>query len=162
MDPDQVDNALAWVAGANGFADLAAHYDYSGDVAKFGEAIADRNRASLLGGAADSASNAPSNASGLGIPIQDSVSPDAVQNGAAPGTISVGAFSFTSGGSIYSVAPGANGMLVGTKDGQAWKTWQLTDPADAADSGSGASVALQILTAPKASADKSSGVDISA
>jgi hypothetical protein len=131
LDPNQVDNALSWAAGANGFADLAAHFDYAGTVANFGVAIANRDKAGLIGGAANSASHALSYASGLGIPIQDSVSPDAVKNGAAPGTISVGAFSFTNGGSTYSVTPGANGTLIGTKDGQAWKTWQLTDPAAA-------------------------------
>jgi hypothetical protein len=124
-----VDNALAWVAGASGFAYNAAHWNEAHVAAQFGTAIAERDTAGIFGAAADSASNALSNASGPGIPTQDSVSPDAIQNGAAPGTTSVGAFSFTSGGSIYSVTPGANGTLVGTKDGQARKTWQLTGPA---------------------------------
>ena len=86
-----------------------------------------------------------SHASTLGIPIQASVSPDAIKKGAAPGTISVGAFSFTSKGSVYAVIPSKDGTLVGAKDGQAWKTWQLTGPSSAA-SAAGATAALQALT----------------
>jgi len=164
LDPNQVDNALSWAAGANGEALLYKHVDRTLEAAKFGNAISERNQAGLLNGVVASTSHAISYASNLGIPIQASVSPEAVKNGAAPGTISVGAFSFTNGGSTYSVTPGANGTLIGTKDGQAWKTWQLTDPAA---SGTGAATALQALTSlstqQKPSADKPlSGIDVSA
>ena len=167
LDPDQVDNALAWAAGANGFAYIAAHWDRAHVAAQFGTAIADRDTAGVIGAAASSASNALSYAAGLGIPIKDLVSPEAVKYGAAPGTISIGAFSFTSGGSTYAVAPGANGKLIGTKDGQAWKTWQLTYPADAAGSDTGTAAALQALTSLNAkyegSADRPRlGIDVSA
>ncbi len=167
LDPDQVDNALSWAAGANGFADAAAHFDWAAVAAKFGDAIADRDRAGVIGAAANSASNALSYASSLGIPIKDSVNPEAVKNGTAPGTISIGAFSFTSGGSTYAVAPGENGTLIGTKDGQAWKTWQLTIPADAGDSGKGAAAALRALTSLNTQHERSgdapmSGIDLSA
>jgi hypothetical protein len=152
MDPDQVDDALAHLSGANGFAFIYAHWDYAGDVARFGEAIADRNEALMRGGVVGSASRALSAASGLGISASDSVSPSAVQNGAAPGTITVAAFSFTNGGATYSVAPGANGTLVGTRDGQAWQTWQLIPTGtpgnlpSAANTDSGAATAPQTLT----------------
>ncbi len=164
MDPNQVDDALTQLSGANGFAFLYAHYDYAGDVARFGEAIADRNEALMRGGAAGSASGALSAASGLGIPASDSVSSSAVQSGAAPGTITVAAFSFTSGGSTYSVAPGANGMLIGTKDGQAWKAWLLVPTDDTpgnlpstADTDSGAATALQALTSLNAQSASARG-----
>jgi hypothetical protein len=167
LDPDQVDNALSWAAGANGEALAYEHIDRALEVAKFGQAISDRNQAGLVAGLVARASNALSYASGLGIPIKDSVSPEAVKNGTAPGTISVGVFSFSSGGSTYAVAPGANGMLIGTKDGQAWKTWQLTNPADTAGSGTGAGAALQTLTSLNAQRERSgdtpmSGIDLSA
>jgi len=103
---------------------------------------------------------------GLGIPIKDSVSPDALKNGAPLGTISVGAFSFRNGGATYSVTPGRDGMLIGTKDGQDWKTWQLTAPSSATGATGGALAALQTLTslnAHKGSTDKSlSPLDVSA
>jgi hypothetical protein len=167
LDPDQVDNALSWAAGANGFADAAAHFDWAAVAAKFGRVIADRDRAGVIGAAASSTSNALSHASVLGIPIKDSVGPEAVKNGTAPGTISIGAFSFTSGGSTYAVAPGANGTLIGTKDGQALKTWQLTNPADTTGSGTGAAAALQTLTSLNTQYERSgdtpmSGIDLSA
>jgi hypothetical protein len=75
LDPDRVDNALSWAAGANGFADAAAHFDWAAVAAKFGRSIADRDRVGVIGAAASSASNALSYASGLGIPIKDPVSP---------------------------------------------------------------------------------------
>lgn len=142
LDLNKVDDALSWTAGANGFAYNAVHFDYAGTLAKFGQAIADRNRATVTGAAVGSASFALSYASSLGIPIKDSVSPEDVKKGAAPGTISVGAFSFTNGGSTYAVTPGKDGTLVGTKDGQAWKTWQ----SNSATPNAGTTAALQVLT----------------
>jgi hypothetical protein len=167
LDPNEVDDALSWAAGANGFAFIAAHTNEAHLITQFGTAIAEHMTAGLAGDAGLAASDALSYASNLGIPIQDSVSPDAVKNGAAPGTISVGAFSFESGGSTYSVTPGTNGTLIGTKDGQAWKTWQLTDPAIAASANTGADTALQTLTSltaqETASANQpSTSIDISA
>jgi hypothetical protein len=133
MDPNQVDDALAHLSGANGFAFIYAHINWANVTAQFGTVIADRDEAQVRGAVVGSASYAFSAASGLGIPASDSVSPSAVQYGAAPGTITVAAFSFTSGGSVYSVTPGANDTLTGTKDGQAWKAWQLI-PTDARQS----------------------------
>ena len=146
LDPNKVDDALYLASGANGFADAAKHFAYQHILAKFGKTIADQDLAGVIGGAANSAAYALSYASSLGIPIQDSVSPEAVKNGAAPGTISVGAFSFTNGGSTYTVTPGKGGTLVGTKDGQAWETWQL-DQSGATAGDAGAAAALKTLAA---------------
>jgi hypothetical protein len=152
MDPNQVDDALAHLSGANGFAFIYANTDWARVTAQDGAAAAARDEAQVRGAAVGSASYALSTASALGIPASDSISPSAVQNGAAPGTITVGAFSFANGGSTYSVTPGANGTLVGTKDGQPWTTWQII-PTDTpgnlpgtADTDSGAATALQALT----------------
>jgi hypothetical protein len=170
MDPNAVDDALSQLSGANGFAFNYAHMDYAVLQAAFGTAIANRDEAQARGAAVGSASDALSNASELGIPATDSVSPNAVQNGAAPGTITVAAFSFTSGGATYSITPGANGTLVGTKDGQAWQTWQLIptgapgNPGNTTTSDSGAATALQTLTSLNAQAastgTQSSALDI--
>jgi hypothetical protein len=122
MDPNAVDDALAQLSDANGVAFLYAHTNWTHVASQFGSAIANRDEALVRGAAVGSALGALSNASGLGIPAQDSVSPYAVQNGAAPGVITVAPFSFTSGGATYSITPGADGTLVGTKDGQAWQT----------------------------------------
>jgi hypothetical protein len=158
MDPNAVDDALAQLSDANGMAFLYAHVNWANVSAEYGDAIANRDEEMLRGGVVGSASDALSNASGLGISASDSVSPNAVQNGAAPGTITVAAFSFTSGGSTYSVTPGANGTLVGTKDGQAWQTWQLIptgapgNPGNTTTSDSGAATALQTLASLNAQA----------
>ena len=166
LDLDKVDNALSWAAGANGFAANYARGDWGKLAAKFGDVIANRDKASAQGAAASTTSHALSYASNLGIPIQASVSPEAIKNGAAPGAISVGAFSFTSKGSTYAITPGKDGTLVGTKDGQAWKTWQLTGPSSAAGANAGATAALQALTslnAQKVSAAKPpTGLNVSA
>jgi hypothetical protein len=152
LDPDQVDYALSWATGINGFAANAArlnkanvaadgaHWNEADVAAEYGTAIAERGTAEVIGAAVGSPSQALYYAANLGIPILDSVSSDAVKSGAAPGTISVGAFTFTNGGSTYAVTSEANNRLIGTKDGQEWKTWQLTSPADVASSGAGAAV----------------------
>ena len=161
----KVEDALYQISGANGFADIAAHFDYAAVAAKFGTTIANQDKATVDGGAALSASSAFSSASDLGIPITDSVSPDAAKSGAALGTISVGAFSFTSDGSSYSVTPGKDGTLVGTKDGQAWLTLQLTDSSNSTATDSGASAALATLnaiTGQTSSSSQPAGIDLSA
>jgi hypothetical protein len=162
-----VDDALSRAGGANSFAPAYEHGDWAKLEAKFGQAVVDRDKASLLNAVVVFSSGALSSASTLGIPIKDSVSPDAVKNGATPGTITVGAFSFTNGGSTYTITPGKDGTLIGTKDGQAWKTWQLTDPTSTTSTDNGATAALQTLTSLNTRAttsdDKSSlAIDISA
>ncbi len=102
--PDKIDGVLSLVAGANGFAALYARTDWAGIVAEFGKGAASRDKEAALDALVSSASKAFSAASSLGIPIHDSVSPDAVRNGAAPGTISVGPVPFASGGSSAATA----------------------------------------------------------
>ena len=110
MDPDQVDYALSWATGVNGFAATAARakaadvaataarWNEADVAAEFGTATAERGTAEVIGAAVGSPSQARYYAANLGIPILDSVSPDAIKSGASAGTISVGAFSFTHGG----------------------------------------------------------------
>ena len=179
LEPAEVDYALSWASGVNGFAANAARGNAAGvaaraarwnkaDVAaEYGTAIADRSTAEIDGAPVGSPSEALYYAANLGIPILDSVSPDTAKNGALPGTIRVGAFTFTHGGATYAVTPGASGTIIGTKDGRAWKTWQVAIPANASSSGTGAAAAFQTLTSlteqHRASADEPpAGVDVSA
>ncbi|HET6237022.1 MAG TPA: hypothetical protein VFE41_18970 [Acetobacteraceae bacterium] len=115
--------------------------------------------AEVIGAAVGGPSQALYYAANLGIPILDSVSPDAIKNRASAGTISAGAFSFTHDGSAYAVTPGADGSISGTKDGRPWRTWQFASPADAPSAGTGQAPASQTLTSliaqRNASADKS-------
>ena len=66
---------------------------------------------------------------------------------AVPSILTVGAFSFSSGGSTFEVKPDENGNLIGTKDGQAWNTWQLNNFTAGQPVGtSEADIALQALS----------------
>ena len=165
LDSDKVDNALAGLGGANGFADLAAHYDKNNAARKFGEAIADRGAATAEGAAVSSRDLAVSYASTNGIPFQTATTSDP-KTGSTAAPFSVADFSFTSGGSTYSITNQPNGTLRGTKDGQYWNSWQLTTPTSATDPNKAAETALQTLTASnanKVSSDTSlTGINISA
>jgi len=98
------------------------------------------------------------------------VSSTSAANGADPATLSVANFSFTNAGSTYSITSGANNTLAGTKDGQAWQTWDLLPSSsvntDAAASSS-SSVALDVLnsaenTRSAAATTQNSSIDIAA
>lgn len=58
------------------------------------------------------------------------------------GSFAVGEFSFTDAGSTYTVKQWTDGRMVGLKDGQGWKTWQVEPPASSIGSRTGAAVAL--------------------
>jgi hypothetical protein len=173
-DPTAAINALAWTGGANGAAFLATHIDWSDVAAHAGQAAADHDRDQVLGIAIENASHALSYASALGIPVQSTentaATPDSTQPDAKLTTFTVSDFSFTSAGSIYTVTHGKNGTLLGTKDGQYWQSWQLTDPSassGAAHADDGASAPLQTLTAVSAQlasahATSRPGLDVSA
>ena len=61
-----------------------------------------------------------------GINIAPASDNQAAQTGLAPGSLLVSNFSFKSGGSTYAMIAGNDGTLVGTRDGQPWKTWKIT------------------------------------
>jgi hypothetical protein len=153
---DQVAGVLNLVSGANAFSNILAHYDYAAEAAKFGVAIANRNYGGSEGAVADLSNAAITAAAGLGIQVKDSVSPDAVAKGAAPGTLSISAFSFASDGNNYAVTPGANGSFVETENGQTLYNFQGRTP-DALSTGSVADAgALQAVVTLNADAAKSS------
>lgn len=62
------------------------------------------------------------------------------------GSFAVGEFSFTDAGSTYTVKQWTDGRMVGLKDGQGWKTWQVEPPASSMGGHTGAAVALATLT----------------
>ena len=72
--------------------------------------------------------------------------------GLAPGTLQVREFTFKSGGSVYAVTAREDGTLVGTRDGEAWKTWK-TILAHAAPAATGADAALATLQGILSSSD---------
>jgi hypothetical protein len=82
-------------------------------------------------------------------------------HGASPAAISVGAFTFAHGGSTYAVTPEADDRLIGTRDGQAWKTWQRANRAEAAGAGAALHPHTSLAAEPTASANEPH-VDVSA
>jgi hypothetical protein len=153
---DQVAGVLNLVSGANAFSNILTHYDYAAEAAKFGVAIANRNYGGLEGTVADLSNAAIAGAANLGIQVQDSVSPDAVANGAAPGTLSISAFSFTSGGNNYAVTPGANGSFVETENGQTLYNFQGRTPDEPSTGSIADAGALEAVTTLNAVAAESS------
>ena len=78
-------------------------------------------------------------ASGIGVrPVTNE---QAAATGLAPGTLQVKDFTFKSGGTVYAVTAGEDGTLVGTRDGEAWKTI----PSHASRAATGADAALAML-----------------
>ncbi len=130
MDPIAVGDALALVTGANGAAAIAAHFDEAYVASKIGTAFAERAKDDVTGYANVSAQVAMSAVRRLDLPVNDpagSIVANLGPTGPAPasgtatsGYFTVSDFSFTNGGSIYSITTGASGMLTGTKDGQYW------------------------------------------
>ena len=139
----------------------------AGVAADDGTATAERGTAKAIGAAVGSPSEALYHAANLGIPILCSVDRNGARHDASSETTSIGAFTFTHAGSTYAVMPAADDLLIGTRDGQQWKTWHRANPGDAVDAGMGTAAGLQAL-APLAAEQKMpgdgplSGIDVSA
>jgi hypothetical protein len=180
LDPEEVDHALSWVVGVNGFAANAAcktnanvaadgdHWTEPDAAADHRTAIAERNAAKVIDAAVASPSEALYHAANLGIPILCSVNLDAAGHDASSRTTGIGAFTFTHGGSTYAIVPVADDLLIGTRDGEAWKTWQRADPGDAPDAGMATAAGLQAFAPPLAAEQEMPGneplsrIDVSA
>ena len=164
LDPNAVDNALARVGAANGFAFLAAHTDWAGIEKQYRKAIADRDKGSGI--VASEVSYALSSASHAGIVVKSSIPLGEVKEGVTVSFLKVESFSFNSGGSIYRVTNGKDGVLLGTKDGQYWRRWELNPPSGGAGQNTNASTALQTPIASRnadnASDKPTSTLDVSA
>ncbi len=85
-----------------------------------------------------------------GIDVRPATDKQVAQDNLAPGTLLVRDFSFKAGGSTYAVKAQPDGTLVGTRDGEAWKTWKSI-PASPAPSSNGAAAALSTLQSMLAS-----------
>ena len=84
-----------------------------------------------------------------GIDVRPVTEEQAAATGQAPGTLKVKSFTFTSGGSSYAVTAKEDGTLVGTRDGEAWKTWKTIPHATRAATDAGAALAtLQGMPSP--------------
>jgi hypothetical protein len=155
---DQVANELSLVAGANADANDVSTIkaNYSNLVSEYGVAVANRDIGEVQGGAALVARAAIAGAANLGIQVQDSVSPDAVANGAAPGTLSISAFSFTSGGNNYAVTPGTDGSFIETENGQTLYSFQGRTPDEPSTGSIADAGALEAVTTLNAVAAESS------
>jgi hypothetical protein len=157
LDPDEVDHALSWVIGVNRFA--AANHE---------TAITKRDTTEAIDAAVGSPSEALYHAANLGIPILCSVNLDAVGHDASSHTTGIGAFTFTHDGSTYAIVPVADDLLIGTRDGEAWKTWQRANPGDAPDAGMATAAGLQAFAPPLAAEQEMPGneplsrIDVSA
>jgi hypothetical protein len=92
--------------------------------------MAQRDESIVQSEVGEAASVAISAVRRLDLPVNDPVGsivanlgpsgPPPASGTATSGYFTVSDFSFTSGGSTYSITTGANGMLTGTKDGQYW------------------------------------------
>ena len=153
---------LNLVTGANAAADDVGIFkaNYAKVAEKFGVAIANRDLGETEGAVAQVSNAAIAGAARLGIQIQDTVSPDAVAEGATPGTLSISAFSFSADGNNYAVTPGANGSFVETENGQTLYNFEGRTP-DALSSGNvanaGALQAVATLNADAAESGVNSG-----
>jgi hypothetical protein len=157
LDPDEVDHALSWAVGVSRFAPNAARRtkaNVAADggpwtdpdaAADHGTAITERGTAEVIDAAVGGPSEALYHAANLGIPILCSVNLGAAGHDASSRTTGIGAFTFTHGGSTYAIVPVADDLLIGTRDGEAWKTWQRANPGDAPDAGMATAAALPTL-----------------
>ena len=81
-----------------------------------------------------------------GIDVRPATDKQVAETGVASGTLLVRDFSFKVNGSAYAITAQEDGTLVGTRDGQAWKTWKTT-PGHPASSGGSSDAALATLQA---------------
>jgi hypothetical protein len=146
QNPGNVSDVLSQASGLNGLIAGYNNGDWAGIAAKFGTAIALRDQRGLYGGIINAERDVLNNAGRLGVPIELPPAPATFQANTPLTPITVAAFSFQSGGSTYAVTPSADGSLIGTKDGKAWNTWQLSGPGSSSD----ASIARAILTTDSA------------
>lgn len=140
----RVDRLMDEISSHNGIADLQAHIDWKGVAEDIGQARADVAKAGIDASLKETAVRIGIDLSGSGISVQPDTTTKGPGGDAVPSLLSVNNFSFKADGSTYAVTAGKDGTLVGTKDGQAWKTWQIT-PNHAGKVNNGAQAALSTL-----------------
>jgi hypothetical protein len=120
----RVNSLVEAVKTHNDIADLNQHVAWSDLVQKFGEADVARIQATTQKYLAYSAARIGIDFAGSGISVQTATDQQVAETGVAPGTLLVKKFSFQAGGSTYAITAGEDGTLVGTRDGQAWRSWK--------------------------------------
>lgn len=140
----RVDSLIEEVKSHNDVADARAHVDWANTVKYVGQAKADAFKAAFDTYLRNSTARIGIDLNGSGISVQPDTTTKAPEGDAVPSLLSVNSFSFKADGSTYAVTSGKNGTLMGTKDGQAWKTWQIL-PSHAGKVNGGAQAALSTL-----------------
>lgn len=140
----RVDSLMDKIKTHNDIADARALIDWD-DVAKhIGQAETDATKAASNAYLKYATARIGIDLAGSGISVQPDTTTKTPHGDAVPSLLSVNNFSFKADGSTYAVTAGKDGALVGTKDGQAWKTWQIT-PNHAGKVNKGAQTALSTL-----------------
>lgn len=141
----KVSDLLSHVSGTNALIDLFNHTDWAALEAHFGIDNINKQRIETIQSLEGSLGSLSHQAGQLGVPVNVTIIPN-VGSASGLATASVSAFTFKDGASTYAVAPSPDGTLVGTKDGQAWGTWELNNRNPVRSSNeTGADVALQTL-----------------
>lgn len=102
----------------------------------------------------DSLTRSPGESGSDVRPITDK---QAAESGLDPQSVLVDGFSFKSGASTYAVTSGGDGTLIGTRDGQAWKTWPITPARSDAGAAAALSTLQTLLFGPKPGAASNPG-----
>ena len=140
----RVNSLVEAVSSHNEMADLLAHIDWEAVAAVVGKEKAAVTKAEFDKANSYSVSYISRQFGESGIDVRPVTNEQAVATGLAPGTLQVKDFTFQSGGSVYAVTAREDGTLVGTRDGEAWKTWK-TIPSHATRAATDAGVALATL-----------------
>ena len=148
----RVNSLVEAVSSHNEMADLLAHIDWEAVAAVVGKEKAAATKAEFDKANSYSVSYISRQFSESGIDVRPVTNEQATTTGLAPGTLQVKDFTFKSGGSVYAVTAREDGTLVGTRDGEAWKTWK-TILAHAAPAATGADAALATLQGILSSSD---------
>ncbi len=119
-NPNAVEAAITDLGGGDGFTYMFANSDWAGMGQQFSQATAARNVEDSARVSLQMLGIGLGEASKLGIPLTSTSYAAALIDPSKLDSIGIKDFSFTSGGSTYTVANTANGMVSGTKNGQFW------------------------------------------
>jgi len=140
----RVNSLVEAVSGHNAMADAIGRFSWQTLAKYVGEEKAAVMKAESNKAVGYSVSYVSRQLGESGIDVRAVTDEQAAATGQAPGTLKVKDFTFKSGGSSYAVTAQDDGTLVGTRDGEAWKTWK-TIPSQATRTTTDAGAALATL-----------------
>jgi hypothetical protein len=149
-DPGRIDAWMQDVSSYNVLADFFGHFNFALMEKLVGTEKATEGQANQAaqGSRLLQAREAHLTRESWGLAVSTPVlSNDQTRVGSVAGPLFLNNFSFNSNGSTYTVTTGKDGTMVGTKDGKAWKTWQVTPPAAASHAALSAETALSTMKA---------------